>query len=115
MGQVTPKLRRAKDAYVHWCPGCEEPHRLPDSWQFNGNLDQPTFTPSFKHSGVKRIMVNGEWAGEWVRDAQGKPVPFTCHYILTNGILNYCGDCTHSLVGKSIPLPDLPTYLTDES
>lgn len=113
MGQISPYLRRADDAYIHWCPGCLEAHRLPDSWQFNGNVQSPTFTPSFKHSGVKREFVNNEWTGEWLRDASGKPIPFVCHYILTNGVLNFCADSTHALAGQSNPLPILPTWLSD--
>lgn len=113
----SPYLRRAEDAYVHWCPGCEEVHRLPDSWQFNGNIQSPTFKPSFKHSGMKRNIVDGKWIGEgvdaWIYDNKGKPIPYICHYILTNGILNFCDDCTHSLAGKSIPIPKLPEYLSD--
>lgn len=113
MGQISSYLRRAEDAYIHWCPGCEEAHRLPDSWQFNGNIQSPTFTPSFKHSGIKKVVINGEWTGEWVYDNKGDPIPYICHYVLTNGILNFCVDCTHSLAGKSIPLPVLPEYLSD--
>lgn len=108
MGQISPFLRRADGAYTHWCPGCLEMHRLPDSWSFNGNVNQPTFTPSFRHSGIRRVFVNGEWTGDWLKDAQGNPIPFICHYILTNGILNFCGDCTHQLSSKAVPLPLLP-------
>jgi hypothetical protein len=113
MGQVSSKLRRQVGGYAHWCPGCEEMHRLPDRWTFNGDLENPTYSPSFKHLGMQTVKVNGEWNGEWVRDTQGKPVPFICHYILTAGVLNFCGDSTHSLAGKSVPLPPLPEFLTD--
>lgn len=113
MGQVSSTLRRCKGGYSHWCPGCEQMHILPDSWTFDGNLEKPTFSPSFKHSGILRPFVVGEWVGEWVRDENGNTIPFVCHYILTAGVLNFCGDCTHALVGKSIPLPKLPEGLTD--
>ena len=118
MSQVSPYLRRAQDAYAHWCPGCLEMHRLPDSWSFNGNVNSPTFTPSFRHSGVKRVIVDGkwagDWAGDWIYDAQGEPIPHICHYILTDGVLNFCGDCTHELSGKSVPLPELPKWASDK-
>lgn len=58
------------------------------------------------------MKEDGKWTGEWVRDAQGKPVPFVCHYILTNGILNFCGDSTHTLANKAVPLPELPEWLS---
>jgi len=114
MGQVSSILRRATGAYEHWCPGCEKMHILPDNWNFvNHDLEKPTFTPSFKHTGVKTVHVNGKWTGEFVKDENGKPVPQCCHYILTDGVLNYCGDCTHSLAGKSIPIPPLPEFMKD--
>ncbi len=113
MGQVSSKLRRVEGGYSHWCPGCEEMHRLPDSWAFNGDLERPTFTPSFKHSGLQTTKTDGKWDGGWVRDAQGNMVPFVCHYVLTVGVLDFCSDSTHALASKSIPLPNLPEGFTD--
>lgn len=114
VGQVSSKLRRTANGYSHWCPACEEMHQLPDSWTFvNHDLERPTFTPSFLHTGVRAIWRDGEWTGEFVRDAAGKPVPLRCHYILTDGILNFCADCAHAMAGKSVSLPDLPVELRD--
>lgn len=113
MGQVSACLRRAERGYSHWCPGCEEVHLIPDSWSFNGDLDRPTFSPSVKITGVQTVVVDGKWTDEWVRDAAGKPVSYCCHYILTGGQLNFCGDSTHALAGKTVALPPLPSYLTD--
>lgn len=114
MNQVSSKLRREENGFIHWCPGCLEMHVLPDSWKFNGNLESPTFTPSFKHEGLQRVFVDGNWTGEWKRDENGSTIPFLCHYVLTSSVLNFQGDCTHALVGKSIPLPSLPEGFTDE-
>ena len=114
MSQVSSKLRRVQGGFAHWCPGCLEMHRLPDSWTFDGNLESPTFTPSFRHSGIKQVWVNGEWTGEWERDASGNTVPFVCHYNLISGILHFCNDSTHVLASKTVPLPELPEGLTDE-
>lgn len=113
MAQVSATLRRVQGGYAHWCPACEEMHRLPDGWTFDGNLDQPTFSPSFLHSGLKREIVDGRWTGAWVRDLAGEPIKSVCHYILTAGVLNFCGDCTHAFAGRSVPLPALPTNLID--
>jgi len=113
MGQVNKILRRIQGGYAHYCPGCEEMHRLPDGWSFDGNLNSPSFTPSFRHEGVQRVIVSGLWTGEWKRDANGNTIPYICHYVLTAGVLNFCGDCTHALVGKSVPIPDLPEGFTD--
>lgn len=89
-------------------------HQLPDTWTFDGNLESPSFTPSFKHTGKQTVKVNGRWTGEWVRDKDGNAIDNCCHYILTAGVLNFCGDCTHALVGQAVPLPPLPPWLTDE-
>jgi hypothetical protein len=114
MSQVSSTLRRIEGGFAHWCPACEEMHRLPDGWSFDGNLESPSFTPSFKHDGIQRVFVDGHWTGEWKRDAVGNTVPFCCHYILTAGVLNFCCDCTHSFAGQSVPLPKLPEGLTDD-
>jgi len=113
MGQVSSVLRRVVGGYTHWCPACEETHSLPDGWNFDGNLESPTFTPSFKHECLKRVFVKGKWTGEWVRDASGSTVPVVCHYVLTSGVLNFQADCTHAFAGKSVPLPKLPEGLID--
>jgi hypothetical protein len=100
MGQINSKFRSTINGIAHWCPGCEEMHVLPlnRGWTFNGNHDCPTFTPSFLHTFNRPPEEDG---------------PEICHYILTDGVLNFCGDCTHSLAGRSVPLPDLPTGCTD--
>lgn len=114
MGQVSKYLRKNENGYTHWCPACKEMHPLPDGWNFNGDVNKPTFTPSFKHDGVKTVRDElGRWTGDWVLDDQGKPVKEICHYILTDGILNFCSDCTHEFRGISIPLSELPEYYRD--
>lgn len=114
MSQVSSKLRSVTGGFSHWCPGCNEMHILPASWTFNGDLENPSFSPSFKHEGVQRVFDgNGKWTGEWVLDANENAVRYVCHYILTNGILNFCSDSTHSLAGKTVPLPALPDGYRD--
>ena len=90
-------------------------HPLPDGWNFDGNLESPSFRPSFKHSGLKVVIVDGKRTGEWVHDAAGNTVPSICHYFVTAGQLQFCGDSTHALAGKTVPMPDLPEELTDEN
>ena len=114
MSRVSDKLRRGDGRYFHWCPACEELHQLPDRWEFDGDLENPTFKPSFRHTGIQTKKINGKWNGEWIRDSNGNTIPYVCHYVLTAGILYYCEDCTHQMANQSIPLPPLPGYEEDD-
>lgn len=100
MNQVTAKMRKTTHGFAWWCPGCEMAHPLPyeRGWTYDGNLAAPTFTPSFKH----------EWQS-WGPNNEHR----CCHYNVTAGQISYADDCTHALVGKTIPMPDLPPYLCD--
>lgn len=65
-------------------------------WDFDGNLDKPTLNPSI----LTRSMHNGK--------------PFVCHSYLRNGVFEFLGDCTHSLVNQHVEMPDLPDWLIEE-
>lgn len=88
--------------FVHYCEGCKDLHyiytkmknNLGCRWSFNGNMEKPSVTPSVHYKAEDK---DPEW-----------PLLMVCHYILTDGVLNYCGDCTHELAGKSVPLPEIP-------
>lgn len=77
-------------------------------WTFDGNVERPSFAPSMRIRGKQCVIVDGEWTGEWVRDATGNAIDYCCHYILTAGVLHFQGDCTHALKGQQVPLPPLP-------
>lgn len=79
------KIRRIQEGFLHWCPGCDEAHIVEvPRWTWNNDTERPTVMPS----------VN---------------MPGRCHYVLTNGVINFCADCSHALKGKSAELPDFPT------
>jgi hypothetical protein len=93
------------------CPGCKEMHQVMvgdgpgPRWGFNGDYDQPTFTPSVHVAGHKVIRdSDGSWTGEWERDSAGNPVPSVCHSFVRDGQIQFLGDCTHDLTGKTVPL-----------
>lgn len=88
------------DGRAHWCPGCKEMHVIPKTWNFNGDIDKATFSPS----------VRITWAGGYGPDRVNR----CCHYFLTDGILHFCSDSTHELAGKSVPLPELPEEFKPE-
>lgn len=72
-------------------------HPLPDGWTFDGNVESPTFTPSFKHT----------WTWGETRE------PKCCHYVITAGKVAYCSDCSHALANQTIDFPDLPVRYRD--
>lgn len=74
-------------------------------WGFNGNVNSPSFTPSVN------VSATDEDTGEVVH---------RCHYFIKLGAdcgsqyladkpyIQFLGDCTHSLKGQTVPLPELP-------
>jgi hypothetical protein len=127
VGQVSSIMRRTTTGFVWWCPACDSAHPLPDGWKFNGDLEHPTFKPSFKHTGTQLAKgPDGKWTGQWlmkdehgnivaktVRTSKDTLIPWCCHYIITSGIVHYQGDCTHEMRGKITRMPVLPEYLRD--
>lgn len=113
MGQIGVLLRKTISGHSHWCPGCEQTHIIPNGWQYDANISAPTFNPSVRITGKQTVWENGEWTGEWVRDADGNTVDFCCHYFLHAGQLKFCDDSTHALAGQTVPLPPLPTLLSE--
>lgn len=100
--------------YSHWCPACDHPHayyttvhyvhegRSNPVWTFNGNLTAPTFSPS----------MSIKWAYK-ANQEDAPDIQRCCHYNLTDGMITFHGDCTHSLVGQKVPLPPWPESPTD--
>ena len=95
--------------YVFYCPGCKCRHHYyvnkslsdaPGKWVFNGNVDNPTFTPSL-------VNTTGSYAEPSFIDPPEIP-PTRCHLYVTNGVIVFCGDSTHELAGKSVAMADFP-------
>lgn len=96
-----PKLKATDSGgYLFDCPGCKMPHVVyvttPDrpSWTFNGDLDRPTFSPS----------VSVQW-DQNVFGPQG-PTRHICHSFVKEGKIQFLDDCTHSLAGQTVELPE---------
>lgn len=98
-----------------WCPGCEELHAVrvapgPDPWGFNGDYDRPTFTPSVLVTG-RDFTPAGRAAYEaWCAAGYPKPAPefeaadSRCHSFVRDGSIQFLGDCTHALAGRTVQL-----------
>lgn len=108
-----------------WCPGCKEmhqitvqvdPNRQGPIWGFNGDYDRPTFTPSVLVRGIRSpsgadVMTDDEDEEYDALFAQGgRDAVLTsrfgscCHSFVTDGQIQFLGDCTHSLAGQTVPL-----------
>lgn len=81
---------RGGKMYVFHCPGCNFSHPFevdaPNGagWKWNGSMDRPTFTPS--------LLCN-----------QG--TDFVCHSFVTDGKIQFLGDCHHDLKGQTVEIP----------
>jgi len=99
---------------VFHCPGCKENHMVRvgegegPRWGFNGNYEKPTFTPSVLiRSGHYASVFDGSCWCTYNRDNPDNPAPFkcsVCHSFVTDGNIQFLGDCTHELAGQTVPL-----------
>lgn len=106
-------IRHVDDHGVHYdclmfvCPGCVVGgtagglglHLLPvnttnktPAWHWDGNLEFPTLSPS--------ILT-------------GKGTAQICHSFLKAGVFEFLEDCTHSLAGQLVAIPDLPSWVEE--
>lgn len=79
--------------YDIYCPGCEKNHFIYTNpkfssivWGFNGDSEKPTFTPS--------LLCNPD------KEAS------RCHSFITNGHIQFLGDCFHDLKNQTIELTE---------
>lgn len=100
------------EEYAFYCEGCKELHTFnvktgPKTaewrkknglnlveWQFNGDKENPTFSPSLLYFGSKKD------SGEINRPR--------CHLFLKNGQVEFLSDCEHNMAGKTVPLNFIP-------
>lgn len=96
-----------------WCSGCDKPHIINigqgpgPRWGFNGDHDKPTFTPSVlvRWTEGEPPATNLEIA-EKIMDGLIVQVIVekVCHSFVTDGRIQYLGDCTHALAGQTVDL-----------
>jgi hypothetical protein len=105
------KVKSATPGYLHFhCPGCDEKHAIlvesPNAWQWNGSFVSPTFSPS--------ILVRSRLYGpdklpfsKYDGPFPCEETPSICHSFVTEGKIQFLGDCTHSLANQTVDLPEL--------
>lgn len=91
-------LDKERGLYAFFCPGCQYHHsfntkiysdaggRSYPVWDFNGDVDNPTFSPS--------LLVNRDFPER------------RCHLFLKEGMIQFLNDCHHGLKGQTVECPD---------
>jgi hypothetical protein len=102
----------ADGTILYKCP-CGDTHAINRrTWQVTGDVERPTFAPSV-------LVTTGHFIPEQRNDGScwctynaenpNDPIPFgcyRCHSFVKNGMVEFLGDCTHPLAGKTVPLGD---------
>lgn len=70
-------------SWLFYCPGCKQAHAIDTRWQFDGDWDKPTFSPS--------LLTQSPQIGR-------------CHLFIRTGLIEYLSDCTHELAGTTVPM-----------
>lgn len=105
-----------------WCPGCNEQHIIPTGegsgprWGYNGNPEKPTFTPSVLVRTGHHVPGSRSAKGDgcyctWDKKDQADFADLKCticHSFVTDGRIQFLGDCTHALAGQTVNLPEFP-------
>lgn len=105
------KAKRAEGGRVNfWCPACEDAHTItyggPQTWTWNESTEAPTFTPSVKVGGTQWPKDSPFFKPQHPDVAPGKDI--VCHSFVTDGRIQFLGDCTHALAGQTVDIPDWP-------
>lgn len=121
MAALSSRLRSSADGGImFFCPGCKEPHQVRigagpgPRWGYNGDPENPTFTPSILVRGVRLDMSDDDL--EAVLDEYNLPedrkrvladkrINTVCHTFVTAGRVQFLSDCTHSLAGTTVDMP----------
>jgi hypothetical protein len=97
-----------------WCPGCDEAHAVtidPGPWKWNGDADRPTIRESILVRGGHFAAAGGSCWCTYNAEHPEDPAPFKCtqcHSYVTEGRIQFLGDCSHELAGQTVDLPTFP-------
>jgi hypothetical protein len=97
------KFHEIEPNYVVWhCPGCDTNHMVAVNgkkmengagWQWNGSFDSPTLAPS--------VLYNV---------GRSNPTEHLCHSLVKDGQMQFLDDCTHTMKGKTVAIPEWDDY-----
>lgn len=107
------KVKLLSDGTILYrCP-CGDTHAINrTTWSFNGDVERPTFSPSVLATSGHYVPAHKNDGSCWCTYAKEHPdekLPvscYRCHSFVQDGVVQFLGDCTHALAGKSVPLED---------
>jgi hypothetical protein len=113
MEAIGSKLRNLEGGRIGFmCPGCDEIHQIrvqetgvAGGWTFNNDGNKPTFSPSILVRGTEPLTDD-----EYDRVIAGEKIhkpDSICHSFVTEGNIQFLGDCTHKLAGQTVELPNI--------
>lgn len=89
-------------------------------WGWNGDVNKPTFSPSVlvQTTGApegRELMTQAEedeydaiYKAGGVNAVFASRFGIRCHSFVNDGRIQFLTDCTHSLAGQTVDLPDYP-------
>ncbi len=90
------KVKMFENRALFHCPGCEHAHGYVIAqneagnekhvWEWNEDLDKPTFKPSLLNTWEDQV----------------------CHLYVKEGKIQYLKDCTHKLAGQTVDMRENP-------
>jgi hypothetical protein len=86
-----------------WCPGCDDLHLIDGRWGIAGTDEAPSIIGS--------VLVSRQYHPEM--KAKHGLVDDVCHSFVTDGRIQFLGDCTHAMAGTTVPLPEIPPGFLD--
>jgi hypothetical protein len=104
MSKVRTYQNGDKITRMIFCPACQQAHAVNDSWTFNGDMDKPTFSPSLLVHGHKDISDDEH--AKIMRGEHVELIPLICHSFVKDGKIQFLGDCTHEMAGKTVDLEE---------
>lgn len=112
----------AKGIYGFKCEGCNGYHTIWTSealnhapcpvWGFNGNFQLPTITPSVLNTWGK--LADPNWTEPDEPASEDWSWSGRCHIFVTNGQIQWLGDCTHKLAAQTRMLPFIREDLVEK-
>lgn len=104
------------------CPGCGHGHGINvkneprPRWTWNGSEELPTTKPSILVTSIRhdlpealdqecdKLLAQPGGAQKAMADKRFRSI---CHSFVTDGRIQFLGDCTHALAGQTVDLPEL--------